>query len=492
MDLNNIPTLGNLNGHDTVWIAFIFKSDGTTTYKGTFIDDVLLQKNTVCPPGYAVGTGYGVLPGDYKNHIDSYRRCCLYELIDITRQENNNPHGHDGKLPDTASIRTYLWNGGYPGVIATDFDNVWSGGGSTASAVDAHVYAGWVYDYINWVYDRNSFDSSGSSMISTVDDFSDTNNAYFDPGIRQIVYNVAAYGLLSTAGALDVAAHEWGHAVTRYSKSKLAYIRESGALNEAFSDMLGVTIGQNYNDPGWRIGENIFPGESDEIRDMSNPPADSQPDTYGEGYWIDPSLSNCLFPDPYLNDYCWVHTNSGVPNKMFYLLANGGSHNGVTVNGIGIDNAMWIMYLANTKYWDDSTIDLKHAATGTILAAREIDGEFSSWQKEVSKAWAAVKVCTIMSGDPTQSNSVTLGDVLHLVNYVFDKDRSPCLGSDPGNCWTPNPFCRGNVSGDQNISMGDVIWLVNYLFDKDNLPCVGADPGTCWMPIPSDICCKLP
>jgi putative hemolysin len=46
-DLASVPTLGNLAGQPSVYIAFIFQSDGSYTYKGPFVDDVTLQKSTV-------------------------------------------------------------------------------------------------------------------------------------------------------------------------------------------------------------------------------------------------------------------------------------------------------------------------------------------------------------------------------------------------------------------------------------------------------------
>ena len=43
------------------------------------------------------------------------------------------------------------------------------------------------------------------------------------------------------AGGLDIVAHELTHGVTDYS-SDLIYRNESGALNEAFSDMMGTSV----------------------------------------------------------------------------------------------------------------------------------------------------------------------------------------------------------------------------------------------------------
>jgi len=45
-DLSAVPDLGNLLGRNQVWIAFVFGSDYTITDKGSFVDDVLLRKQT--------------------------------------------------------------------------------------------------------------------------------------------------------------------------------------------------------------------------------------------------------------------------------------------------------------------------------------------------------------------------------------------------------------------------------------------------------------
>lgn len=43
-DLSSVPTLGNLCGESRVWVAFKFDSDPSTTYKGAFVDDIVLRK----------------------------------------------------------------------------------------------------------------------------------------------------------------------------------------------------------------------------------------------------------------------------------------------------------------------------------------------------------------------------------------------------------------------------------------------------------------
>jgi len=49
-DLTDVYTLGNLCGQPQVWIAFIFRSDNTMTYEGTYLDDIILQTEPVPTP----------------------------------------------------------------------------------------------------------------------------------------------------------------------------------------------------------------------------------------------------------------------------------------------------------------------------------------------------------------------------------------------------------------------------------------------------------
>ena len=43
-DLKSVPTLGNLCGESQVWIGFKFDSNPSVTYKGAFVDDIILRK----------------------------------------------------------------------------------------------------------------------------------------------------------------------------------------------------------------------------------------------------------------------------------------------------------------------------------------------------------------------------------------------------------------------------------------------------------------
>jgi Zn-dependent metalloprotease len=51
------------------------------------------------------------------------------------------------------------------------------------------------------------------------------------------------------------------------------------------------------------------------LRSMSDPKSEGQPDTYGGTNW---KTIECGTPTQ-ANDYCRVHTNSGVLNHWFYI-----------------------------------------------------------------------------------------------------------------------------------------------------------------------------
>ena len=436
---------------------------------------------STCNQTHAVGTGIGDL-GDSVGHIDSYYDCNQYQLVDITRRANNNPHGHNGYMGPNSYISTRTTMG-----VLADPDNVWDDS-SQSAGVSAHLYAGKTYDYLLHKLGRNSFDGLGKSMITVVEvpDSNKKNLAEFNSNLDRLeIYQAApdSVGLqesqrYSYAACLDVIAHEWAHGIVKYS-SAIRRFGEAGALNESFCDMFGATVAWANGDlDWWLIGEKSWDSPNAD-RNMANP-LPLQPDTYMGEKWY--GQDTCLTPDD-SNDSCGVRTNMGVPNKVFYLLAEGGMHNGIEVTGIGIENAMKIMYRANDLYWDNtSNFSFVEAASGSIRSAFDLDYSNNS-ALQTSRAWTAVRVCTTSVGDVDASGTITLGDVIYLANYVFNVQ----IGD-----WPVSPQCKGDLNGNGMISLADIVWLACYVFDKERLPCLASNPINCFLPRPSGECCKLP
>ncbi|WP_189342891.1 M4 family metallopeptidase, partial [Ulvibacter litoralis] len=296
-----------------------------------------------------------------------------------------------------------------------DTDNNWTAGefhnaNKDDAALDAHWGAMMVYDYWNAEHGRDSYDGAGSQIRSYVHVDTDYDNAFW-------YYNTMSYGdgsgnsnpgsgLFDALTCLDVAAHELGHGVTEYT-ANLAYQRESGGMNEGFSDIWGAAIehfakgtGTDANPDAnvWAIGEEIMRNGSASLRSMSNPKSQGQPDTYGGTYWINP---NCGTPSD-ANDYCGVHTNSGVLNHWFYLVTVGGSGTNdvadtYNVTGIGMTKASTIAYDVLDNYLGANST-YADARDFSIQSATVLYGDCSQELVTITDAWHAVGVGAVYSG----------------------------------------------------------------------------------------------
>ncbi|AWB45529.1 bacillolysin [Paenibacillus sp. CAA11] len=303
----------------------------------------------------ATGTGTGVL-GDTKSFTTTLSGS-TYQLRDTTRGSGISTY--------TAGNRQT-----YPGTLLTDSDNKWT----DPAAVDAHYYAGVVYDYYKNRFGRNSYNGNNAAIRSTVHYGSRYNNAAWT-GTQMIYGDGDGTTFRAFSGDLDVIGHELTHAVTEYTAG-LEYEYEPGALNESFSDIIGNDI-QGKN---WLIGDDIYtpniPGDA--LRSMSNPTLYGQPDSYKDRYTGS-------------GDYGGVHTNSGINNKAYYLIAQGGTHNGVTVTGIGRSAAIRIFYSTLVNYLTP-TSNFSTARAAAIAAATDLYGANSSQVTAVKKAYDAVGV----------------------------------------------------------------------------------------------------
>lgn len=271
----------------------------------------------------------------------------------------------------------------------TDTDNTWNNVNTSKDqyATDAHWGAEKTVDYFWTKFGRKSIDNNNFAIKSYVHYSTNYFNAFWD-GTRM------TYGDGSTSNgnlpltALDVCGHEITHGLTSFS-ANLAYQKESGALNEGFSDIFGNTI-ELWARPtkaSWKLGEDF----NYVIRDMANPNAYSQPDTYQGTYW---KTTSCTPSST--NDYCGVHTNSGVLNFWYYLLVNGGSGTNdkgfvYSVSGIGLDKAAAIAYRTLTTYLTSSST-YADARTYSLQAATDLYGASSTELTQTTNAWNAVGV----------------------------------------------------------------------------------------------------
>jgi bacillolysin len=221
-----------------------------------------------------------------------------------------------------------------PGTFLCDEADISCTGGVDFDADEAHTHARGVFEMYDEVHGRDSLDDAGLQLISSVHVGEGYCNAFWN-GV-QMAYGD---GCGSSIVRDDVVSHELTHGVTEFS-SGLEYITESGAINESFSDVWGefydLTNASGDETPAnrWRVGEELdFGGGLNGIRDMKDPTLFGHPDR----------KQSPLF---YLGtaDDGGVHWNSGVGNKAFYLAVDGGSFNGQTITGIGLNKAIQVWY----------------------------------------------------------------------------------------------------------------------------------------------------
>jgi Zn-dependent metalloprotease len=274
-------------------------------------------------------------------------------------------------------------------------------GGSSSDGVAMAAYdgTGKTYQFYLFTFQRDSYNGLGSPLVSTVhfqfaaNSGCTRNNAAWLGTRNQMAYGDGdGVNFASLASGLDVTAHEVTHGVTQYT-ANLTYASESGALNEATSDILGESAASYWGQGDWKIGAEVYtPGiAGDALRYMYAPSLDgASPDYYPERLYA----SGCT-PSP-ANDSCGVHNNSGIANLFFYLLSQGGSHprgkTSVVVPGIGIDKAQKIWYRALVAYMTPST-NFQGARSATKQAAYDLfGGACTPEYKSVEKAWSAVGV----------------------------------------------------------------------------------------------------
>lgn len=335
----------------------------------------------------------------------------------------------------------------------------------TNPALDVHWGMEVTYDYYLNTFGRDSYDGNGSVIVNII------NPPYMQEGEKRNNASAGALGLpIMSFGlgdginfnpfvGLDVEGHEYSHLVINNNgNGGLDYERESGALNESFADIFGTSI-EFYSgvNTDWLIGEGIKINQ-EPLRSMSNPKDFNHPDTYNGENWKNPI---CGVPEREANDYCGVHTNSGVQNYWFYLLSEGGSGtndigNTYSVTGIGIDKAGEIAYKNLTTYLPSQTSDYYNSYLGSLQAAQEIYGISSQEYNSVRQAWYAVGI----GNDPNEQCSGVTNLIAETGTF---SDGSGNLGnySDNANCkWVIAPtgatqitlnFTEFNTEADYDI-----------------------------------------
>lgn len=316
------------------------------------------------------------------------------------------------------------------------------------------------YDYYLERHNRNSIDGQGGNMIGVVRFGQNLFNAFFTNGL--MLFGDA----VPFAGGLDVAAHEMTHGVTEKS-ANLVYQDQSGALNEAISDIFGENVeARTFGEADWLKGAQILSTPIQNYRDcgaVQYLPGVPYPSTMSE--FVRTSEDNG-----------GVHGNSCIINHAYYLLAQG------LEDAIGIGDAERIFYRALTVHLvrNSQFIDARLAC---VQSAEELFGPGSRQAQRTADAFDAVEIFDgAPTPEPTPFPSVSGPDA---TVFVFEDlfaqvlalgRREEALG-DPaegvGLSCGPVAATRPAVSGD-----GSLVMFVNDRNDACLIP-TDADETTC-------------
>ena len=286
------------------------------------------------------------------------------------------------------------------GVAFSDGDNVWGRGHAAdraSAGADAHYGVTLASDYFADVHGRYGFDGLGSGVLAKVHFGDRYAGAFWLEGCNCIAFGDGDGRNWGPMVNLDTAGHELSHGVTSHSAG-LIYSGESGALNEATSDIFGSMVEFHANNaqdtPDYMIGEQYI------LRNVAGS-ATQKAVRYMWNPALDGGSPACYHSNIGLLD---VHVGSGVANHFFYLLAEGSgtktfsgvAHtsptcNGSRVQGIGRNKAAAIWFRALTVHMTSDT-DYRGARAATLAAARDLYGENSIEAATVASAWSAVSV----------------------------------------------------------------------------------------------------
>jgi Zn-dependent metalloprotease len=258
-----------------------------------------------------------------------------------------------------------------------------SKGGKTVS--EAYDYSGSTYDFYKEIFERNSIDTRGMKLDSTVHYGENYNNAFWNG--TQMVYGDGDGEIFQRfTKSIDVIGHELTHGVTQY-EAALEYEGQAGALNESLSDVFGSLIkqhslNQKADKADWFIGAGLFTRKVNgaALRSMKEPGTAYNDPTIGK----DPQPGHMKDFVNTTGDNGGVHINSGIPNRAFYLAA-------IEIGGYAWEKAGKIWYVALTERLRERST-FQNAANITVEVAGTLYGKSSLEQNAVKKAWDQVGI----------------------------------------------------------------------------------------------------
>jgi Zn-dependent metalloprotease len=303
-------------------------------------------------------------------------------------------------------------------------------------------------EYFKATFDRISHDNDDAEV-----------RAFINAGLSPAGAKASAgcgIGFSSGEASLDLFAHEFTHQVT-HEESRLIYHGEAGALNEAFSDIMG--LGLDPQDAV--IGEDRLNGQG-HLRDLAEPSSmvcalsDQIPASFPcPDHFSEYKVSS--------DDHGAVHVNSGIIGKAFTVMADGGGSSGMA--GFGRTRMARLAY-----------------RTFTFLPRNagffDLRGATIAWAERFTRlglhGFTSADVCTVRNAFAEVGIGAPDGDCDGVEDNVVDPDEdgimspagvapggspgpSPCLDGRTQSCDDNCPFePNSNQANQDGDTMGDV------------------------------------
>lgn len=350
-------------------------------------------------------------------------------------------------------------------------------------ATDAHFASEMTYDFYRTNFNRNSLDDNGLVLAAYVHYDQNLDNAFWDGAAMYYGDGDAANGTTPYT-TLDIGGHEITHGLTEYT-ANLNYQDESGALNESFSDCMGIAIRQFVKQSA-NVDYLIGNDNGNAFRSMRTPKTYQQPDTYLGQYWYTGAQDNG-----------GVHINSGVQNHWFYILAKGenstnDNNDAYNVTGIGIEKAQAITY-RNLAFYLTPSSEYADARTFAIVAAQDLYGACSPEVIATTNAWYAVGVGDAFVPGVVSNFSAPVTSACGTPAEISFSDASTNANTyawdfGDGNTSTlANPTHTYNTFGTFTVKLissssacgADSITKTQYITVNDNRPSVNGNQTIC-------------
>ncbi len=249
----------------------------------------------------------------------------------------------------------------------------------TSDYAIAASHADVVYRFYRDVLGRDSLDGNGCTITSTCHFSIKYDNAFWDgTGMRFGDGDGEIFNRFVLP--LSVTGHEFQHAVTQ-STANLNYQDESGALNEAFSDVIGAIIEQwslkqQVKDADWVMGREILmPGINGKgIRNLLHPGTAYDDPLLGK----DPTVGNMSEYIHTDQDGGGVHLNSTIASRAMVLML-------LHLGGNSWDRGAKIIYstlqkLQPTSVFKDAA-NVMVSQAGSLFGSQAHDAATYGWRE---------------------------------------------------------------------------------------------------------------